>query len=325
MRSFIILLLVLAPLGIFAQSIGSEFHLRRHIYVLSSEEMEGRETAKNGQKLAAFYLTEELMKYGLQPGFVDSLGNKSWEQHWHFVKRFGDTSAYFPTSSNVMALLPATVPSDEYVVLSAHYDHLGLRKGELYGGADDNGSGTSMLLELARAWSQDSKERTKNLLFVFFSGEEKGLLGSKHFAEYPFIPMNKIVANINIDMVGRADSAHASDSNYLYVIGSDKINPELDSIVRKANTACCGLELDYMYNNEKHPDRLYYRSDHYNFAKHGVPVVFFFSGLHADYHKPGDTADKINSELLLKRMQLVWTISEKLVREGLPEAPPVRK
>lgn len=286
--------------------------LSSHVHILASDSMEGRLTGQEGQRKAARYIVSQLELCGLQTVAKDSLGNDTWFQQWPYAKRFGDKKRSGPYSENIIGLLPATSPSAEYIVLSAHYDHLGIMNDSLFPGADDNGTGTAALLEMAWLFSMDSSVRSRNLLFIFFSGEEKGLLGSKYYADNPVIPMEKIFANINIDMVGRADSAHMKDSNYVYVIGSDRISKKLDSLLRAANELSHPLELDYTYNDPDDPQRLYERSDHYNFAKKGVPVIFFFSGLHADYHSPRDTPDKINFGILYDRMQLVYRVTREL-------------
>ena len=138
------------------------------------------------------------------------------------------------------------------------------------------------------------------------SGEEEGLLGSEYYSENPVLPLKNTVADLNIDMVGRIDQAHASDSNYVYLIGADKLSTELDSISEQANATYTHLDLDYTYNNDSDPNRFYYRSDHYNFAKHGVPIIFYFNGTHADYHRPTDTIEKIDFPMMQKRAQLVF-------------------
>ena len=299
----------------------SLFYLRQHLYTLSADSMEGRNTAQEGQRKAAEYLVHTLKEIGIEPGVTDSNGHKTYLQPWDFVKRYGDRRAYYPQSWNVIGLLPATEPSDEYVVISGHYDHLGVLYDSIYNGADDNGSGTSSILEMARLFSKQETPRKRNLLFIFFSGEEKGLLGSKHYAKYPTVPLEQIVTDINIDMVGRADSIHAEDSNYVYVIGSDRISKRLDSLLQAANAGQDSLQLDYTYNDPDDPQRLYERSDHYNFASKGIPVVFFFSGIHYDYHKPADDVEKINFEVLYRRMMLAYRLASLLVCEPVPLLP----
>lgn len=289
-------------------------NLKTHLQILVSDSFEGRCTATDGQRKAAAYIALEMERYGLIQVAKDSNGLASWYQTWPFVKRFGDNKKYHAHSDNVMGILPSTVPSNEYIVLSAHYDHLGIVKDSLYNGADDNGTGTSALLELIRLHHNYVPIREKNILFIFFSGEEKGLLGSKYFSENPVVPLESIYCNVNIDMIGRADSAHLVDSNYIYVIGSNRISTKLDSLLQSANAGERAMALDYTYNDPNDPLRLYERSDHYHFAKHGIPVAFFFSGLHPDYHKPSDDIEKINLEVLYWRMMLVFRFSNQLLQ-----------
>ena len=146
----------------------------------------------------------------------------------------------------------------------------------------------------------------RSLLFINFTGEEKGLLGSEYFSKNSIYPLENIVAALNIDMIGRIGKDKKGNENYVYVIGADRISTELHDINEVANSTYSNLELDYTYNAADDKNRFYYRSDHYNFAKHNIPIIFYFNGVHADYHKPTDTADKINIELLTKRAQLVF-------------------
>ncbi|MFM7106833.1 MAG: M28 family peptidase, partial [Flavobacteriales bacterium] len=205
------------------------------------------------------------------------------------------TSNY--NASNVLAFISGSDPvkKDEVVVLSAHYDHVGVIKGEIHNGADDDGSGTVMLMELARVFQKAKDEGNgpaRSLLFLHVSGEEKGLLGSEWYADHPILPLEKTICNLNVDMIGRKDVDH-KDANYVYLIGSDKLSSRLHQISEEANTKYTQLQLDYTYNDPNDPNRFYYRSDHYNFAKKGIPVIFYFSGVHEDYHKPGDDPEKI--------------------------------
>jgi len=295
--------------------IESTQNLRGHLEILASDSFEGRCTATEGQKMAAAYIATQMEKYGLQQVAKDSNGNLSWHQSWPFAKRFGDKKKYHPYSENVMGVLPATSPSNKYVVISAHYDHLGIIRDTIYNGADDNGTGSSSLLELIRIFHDLTPVRDKNILFLFFSGEEKGLLGSAYYAEHPALPLSATVCDLNIDMIGRADSTHAADSNYVYVIGSDRISKRLDSLLQVANNLHHTMELDYTYNDPDDPQRLYERSDHYNFAKNGVPVAFFFSGLHPDYHRSTDDIEKINFDVLYWRMMLVYRLAKQILAD----------
>lgn len=212
-------------------------------------------------------------------------------------------------SENVLGLLEGTDKKDEVIILTAHYDHLGMHDGKIFYGADDDGSGTSALLELAEAFTQAAKEGyrpRRSILFMPVSGEEKGLLGSEYYSDHPVFPLANTVCDLNIDMIGRVDPAHENDSNYVYIIGSDKLSSELHDANEMANRLVSKLTLDYTYNAPGDPNRFYYRSDHYNFAKHNVPVIFYFTGVHADYHKATDTIDKIMIGKTAKITQLVF-------------------
>jgi Zn-dependent M28 family amino/carboxypeptidase len=200
-------------------------------------------------------------------------------------------------SDNVLAFMEGSDPilKNEIVVISAHYDHIGIVKGEINNGADDDGSGTVTTMELAQAFALAKSNGfgpKRSILFLHVSGEEKGLLGSEWYSEYPVYPLANTVVDLNIDMIGRKDEDHKSD-RYVYLIGSDKLSTVLHTISEDCNKTFTQLELDYTYNDPKDPNRFYYRSDHYNFAKHNIPVIFYFSGVHEDYHKPGDDVEKI--------------------------------
>jgi predicted DNA-binding protein YlxM (UPF0122 family) len=212
-------------------------------------------------------------------------------------------------SSNVAALIEGTDKKDELVVFSAHYDHLGYHDGLLYPGADDDGSGTVGIMEIAQAFAiaqKKGKGPRRSLLFLCFSGEEKGLLGSEYYANHPLHPLENTVVDLNIDMIGRVDDAHLKNPNYVYIIGDDKISSDLRPISEKANNTYLLMTLDYKFNDDNDPNRYYSRSDHYNFAKKGVPVIFYFNGTHKDYHKSTDTFDKINFGKLLNSTKLVY-------------------
>lgn len=201
-------------------------------------------------------------------------------------------------SENVAALLPGSEKPDEVVIITAHYDHLGREGDTIYYGADDDGSGTATLMALAHAFeraAQNGLKPKRSIMLMAFAGEEKGLLGSDHYTANPIVPLEKTVANLNIDMIGRWDKAHERklDSMFVYVIGSDRISKALKETDERTAQQWSKLTLDYTFNSEKDPNRFYYRSDHYNFAKRGVPVVFYFTGVHDDYHKPTDTPNKI--------------------------------
>jgi hypothetical protein len=213
------------------------------------------------------------------------------------------------SSENVLGFVEGTDLKDEIIVITAHYDHLGTDGTKVFNGADDDGSGTVSVMELAEAFAKakaDGNGPRRSMLFMTVSGEEKGLFGSQYYVENPVFPLKNTVANLNIDMVGRVDKKHKDNPEFVYLIGSDKLSTELHKISENANSTYTKLELDYTYNHPNDPNRFYYRSDHYNFAKNNIPVIFYFNGTHEDYHKETDTVDKINFEVMEKRARLVF-------------------
>ena len=233
------------------------------------------------------------------------------------------------TSSNVLAMIEGTDKKDEYVFLTAHYDHIGKRGNVINYGADDDGSGTVTVLEMAEAFAKAKAEGNgprRTIIFMTVSGEEKGLWGSEYYSDNPIFPLNKTTVDLNTDMVGRIDPKRkeGDSTNYIYVIGDNKLSSDLKPISESINKKYTNLELDYKYNDPNDPERIYYRSDHYNFARKGVPILFYFNGTHADYHRPTDTVDKINFKLMEKRAHLIfhtaWEIAnrEKMLVRDLP-------
>lgn len=214
-------------------------------------------------------------------------------------------------SENVVAYIKGSTKPDEYVVISSHLDHIGITdKGEINNGADDDGSGTVALLEIAEAFKQAAEAGygpNRSVVFLHVTGEEKGLFGSEYYTDIdPIFPLKKTVANLNIDMIGRIDPKREGDRNYLYLIGSDKLSTDLHNLSEQVNRKYMNIELDYTYNDPHDPNRFYYRSDHYNFAKNNIPIIFYFNGTHDDYHRPTDTPDKINYDLLENRTRLIF-------------------
>ncbi|MDB5257169.1 MAG: yfbL [Chitinophagaceae bacterium] len=200
-------------------------------------------------------------------------------------------------TQNVLGVVEGTDLKNEYIFVSAHYDHLGKKNDStIYFGADDDGSGTAALLTMAKTFmlaKNEGKGPRRSIVFTAFTGEEMGLLGSSYYSAHPVFPVQQSVADLNIDMIGRIDQQHPGDSNYVYLIGSNRLSTELHTLSEEVNTTHTHLSLDYTYNDPTDPNQLYYRSDHYNFAKLGVPVIFYFTGLHEDYHKITDTPDKL--------------------------------
>ncbi len=217
-------------------------------------------------------------------------------------------------AENVLGFLEGSDPKlkKEVLVVTGHYDHIGLTTSgtdKVNNGADDDGSGTTGVLMIANAFVNAKKAGhgpKRSILFMTVVGEEKGLWGSEWYSEHPIFPLENTITDLNIDMIGRGDAAHASDNNFVYIIGSDMLSSDLDRIGKKANKDYVHLKLDETYNNRTDPNRFYYRSDHYNFAKHGIPVIFYFNGVHADYHQPGDEVSKIDFPMLAKRAKLVY-------------------
>lgn len=214
-------------------------------------------------------------------------------------------------TENVVGLLEGkNDPGDGYVIVSAHYDHLGKRGNTIYNGADDDGSGCAAILSFIDEFSQreiHQKVPQKSILFIFMTGEEKGLLGSRYYVNNPLLPLENAYTDINIDMIGRKDKRHMN-GNYIYAIGADRISKELDTLIRDVRNNTTDLKLDYTYNAPDDPNRFYYRSDHYNFAKKGIPVVFFFSGVHEDYHQPTDTENKILYGPYTERVKFIFNV-----------------
>ncbi len=210
---------------------------------------------------------------------------------------------------NILGYVEGSDKEDELVVITAHYDHIGKDEKDVYNGADDDGSGTVAVMEMAQAFAKAKAEGhgpRRSVLFMPVSGEEKGLLGSEWYSEHPVFPLANTVADLNIDMIGRVDSVHSNSPPYVYIIGSDRLSTELHRINEEANDTYVKLVLDNTFNSESDPNRFYYRSDHYNFARHGIPVVFYFNGVHDDYHQPGDEVEKIRFDLLEQRARLVF-------------------
>ncbi|MGB7393634.1 MAG: M28 family peptidase [Pricia sp.] len=214
-------------------------------------------------------------------------------------------------SENVVAFIKGSEKPEEYLVISSHLDHIGISgDGQINNGADDDGSGTVALLEIAEAFkkaAEAGQSPKRSVVFLHVTGEEKGLLGSRYYTDFdPIFPLENTVANLNIDMIGRIDPKREGDRNYLYLIGSDKLSTDLHELSEAVNEKYVNMEFDYTYNDENDPNRFYYRSDHYNFAKNDIPIIFYFNGTHADYHKPSDTVEKINYDLLENRTRLIF-------------------
>lgn len=233
-------------------------------------------------------------------------------------------------AKNVLGFLEGSDPilKEEVMVISSHYDHVGVGEdGDVFNGADDDGSGTTGVLEIAEAFVKAKKANKgpkRSILFLTVVGEEKGLLGSEWYSDHPVFPLEKTITNLNIDMIGRVGDLHKGkedSANYVYVIGSEKLSTTLKVVNERNNATYTKMTLDYKYDDPADTERIYYRSDHYNFAKHNIPIIFYFNGTHEDYHKKTDEVKKINFPLLVKRAQLVFYTAWEIA--NMPNKPVV--
>ena len=284
----------------YASSITSQ-ELQELLYVYASDSFEGRETGTPGQKKAIDFLTHFYSTHSIQPakGSINYLQPMALNIKGNIVE-----------TENVVAIIKGSEFPDEYIVISSHLDHVGIQGGEIHNGADDDGSGTVALLEIAEAFQTavaEGQGPKRSIVFLHVTGEEKGLLGSKYYTDNPLYPLSQTMVNLNIDMVGRLDPKREDkDPRYVYLIGSDKLSLDLHEISETVNQKYMQYKLDYTYNDDQDPNRFYYRSDHYNFAKNNIPVIFYFNGTHDDYHRPSDTPEKINYPILAERTQLIF-------------------
>ena len=292
--------------------------LEKHLIILSSDSMEGRETGKKGQKMAADYIMNHFKNIGIPPYKKKSYYQKFKVKNGRhmckcddcdtdFLKKMLGKNKYIK-GENVLGFIEGTDLKEELIIITAHYDHLGKHEDKIFNGADDDGSGTAATLEIAEAFMSAKKEGNgprRSVLIMPVSGEEKGLLGSKYYTDHPIYPLENTVANLNIDMIGRVDDWHET-GDYVYLIGADRLSQELHDISEQTNDQYIGLELDYTFNTEDDPNRYYYRSDHYNFAKNNIPVIFYFNGVHEDYHKVTDTVEKIDFNKIQTITRLVF-------------------
>lgn len=263
----------------------NEENLKKHIYYLASDELQGRLTGSEGETKAANYLSAEFKKLGLKP-----YEGKEFIQNFEYNVKLNphdDKTSTVVKGKNVIAVLDNKV--EKTIVIGAHYDHLGLNEhhnstlanseGQIHNGADDNASGTAAVLELARLFSQNKTKENVNYIFALFSGEEDGLMGSKKLAETIKTNYPNTIFMINMDMVGRLNK----DNNL--TVGGVGTSPILPDLVKKYKPESINLSLD---ESGVGP------SDHTSFYLKDIPVLFLFTGTHTDYHKPTDDAEKIN-------------------------------
>jgi len=240
-------------------------------------------------------------------------------------------------TQNVAGVIEGGDPQlkNEYVAVGAHYDHVGARPtGEgdrIYNGADDDGSGTVATLAIAEALAKAGQRPKRSIIFVWHAGEEKGLWGSGYFTDHPVVPINQIITQLNIDMIGRSKkegdpkpaNQNLTGPNEIYIIGSKLMSTELGELSEAVNNSFLKLAFNYKYDAPNDPERFFYRSDHYNYAKKGIPIIFYFSGVHEDYHRPSDHADKIDYEKMEKVTRTVFATMWKLA--NAPSRPKVDK
>ena len=293
-------------------------NLYDHINILASDSLEGRETGKPGQKMAAAYIANHFKEIGIPPYKRKTYFQKFKVKSKRHVCKCDDCDLTFfkrvfksnqiIRGENVLGFIEGSDLKEELIIITAHYDHLGKHDSLIFNGADDDASGVAGAMEIAEAFmlaKKDGKGPRRSILIMPVSGEEKGLLGSKYYTDNPVYPLNNTIVNLNIDMIGRLDDWH-STGNYVYLIGSDRLSYELHNINEEVNNKYTKLDLDYKYNDEEDPNRYYYRSDHYNFAKNNIPVIFYFNGVHEDYHRPSDTIEKLDFSKIKTISKLVF-------------------
>lgn len=254
----------------------SEKDLKKMLYTIASDEMEGRETGSKGQKKAGLYMIEQYKKSGIS----FPKGASDFYQPVPAAFMNAKRNQNLPDSENIWAYIEGTEKPNEVLVISAHYDHVGIKDGEVYNGADDDGSGNVAVIEMAKAFAKAKKQGhgpKRSILFLHVTGEEHGLHGSRYYSENPLFPIANTIADINIDMIGRRDVEHSNTNNYVYVIGADRLSSDLHNAVVAQNEKYIKMDLDFKFNDPKDPNHFYERSDHYNFSKHGIPAVFFFN------------------------------------------------
>ena len=289
-----------------------------HINILASDSLEGRETGKPGQKMAAAYIANHFKEIGIPPYKRKTYFQKFKVKSKRHVCKCDDCDLTFfkrvfksnqiIRGENVLGFIEGSDLKEELIIITAHYDHLGKHDSLIFNGADDDASGVASAMEIAEAFmlaKKDGKGPRRSILIMPVSGEEKGLLGSKYYTDNPVYPLKNTIANLNIDMIGRLDDWH-STGNYVYLIGSDRLSYDLHNINQEVNNKYTKLDLDYKYNDEDDPNRYYYRSDHYNFAKNNIPVIFYFNGVHEDYHRPSDTIEKLDFSKIKTISKLVF-------------------
>ena len=332
--------------------------LQEWLGYVASDDLQGRALFSEGLDQAGSYIAEHLEAWGVKPGgeggsyfqAVKIVGSKTGEGA-SVERDAADPTSGTRFTRNVVGIVPGSDPAlkDTYILFGAHYDHIGRttdgssvakadlgdhpgrcpgqapptpRPGDtIYNGADDDGSGTVALMALARAFAAGPRPK-RSLVFVWHSGEETGLYGSRYYADYPVVPIDQTVAELNIDMIGRNRCDLASEENTVYVVGADRISTELHNLNEDANAGLTKpMTLDYEYNDPADGEQLYTRSDHYSYASKGIPIIFYTTGLHRDYHSVTDEVEKIDFPKLAHVTELVYATAMKV---GNLDHAPVR-
>ena len=300
-------------------------NLKQNLGELRGQLLDGRMKMGAGEQTEELYANSIYISSEVAKDIIGDKSKKFVKARKKITKKGKARSLTLPTSislnqskkirqllgNNIIGFIEGTDPElkEEIVVISAHYDHIGKRGNAIYNGADDNGSGSTTVLEIAEAFAKAKVAGVgprRSVMTIWVTGEEKGLLGSEYYSEFPVFPLENTVVDVNVDMVGRIHEKYADNPNYIYVIGADRLSTELHEINEAANAKYSNLVLDYTYNEESDPNRFYYRSDHYNFAKKGIPAIFYFNGTHADYHRTSDTIEKIQFEKMEKIGRLIF-------------------
>jgi Zn-dependent M28 family amino/carboxypeptidase len=307
----------------YAESIDSN-DLKDLLSIYSSDDFEGRQTGQKGDRIAANFLRDFYIANQIEPAqntidyfqpYQLNLPGEMYTINYSFPETLRGYDRYaegenFVDTQNVASIIEGEIYPESYIIITGHLDHVGINGDEVYNGADDNGSGTVSILEIAQAFKLaelDGNRPKRSIVFLHVSGEEEGLLGSEYYVNNSLYPLGNTFVNLNLDMIGRTDPNRGyEDDNYIYSIGSDRISKELKKISERVNKRTENLKLDYSFDIPNDPNDFYERSDHFNFAKNDIPVIFFFSGTHEDYHGPGDTYDKIRYDLLTKRARLIF-------------------
>lgn len=334
--------------------------LSDYLHFVASDEMEGRDTPSRGLDTTAKFIAMNLSKWGFKPAgdngtYFQKIAlkrNSADQPRRPFIFNAGEkydpatmSRPNYVLTQNVVAIWEGSDPvlKNEMVAIGAHYDHVGTNPNavgpdKIWNGADDDGSGTVAVLSIAEALAKAPKRPKRSVLFVWHCGEEKGLWGSQYFNKFPTVDITKVVAQLNIDMIGRSQDPKniikcdapgkpcneaLTKADAIYVIGSEMMSSTLGSVVKSVNSGYLNLRYDYKYDDPKDTEKFFFRSDHFHYAVNGIPIAFWFDGVHEDYHKPGDEPQKIDYNKMEKVSRTIMVTLLKLT--DLRERPKVDK